>query len=136
MTANQISYAKLLEEKRHNVAYETETNRHNVETEGIGWHQAESSRIQANASTVQAQASMINAYANSASVQEAIRHDQVSESLQTTEVSSKSLLNKAQTKYYNSKSKYAGQENARSWINSISGGVGNILKGIGSILPG
>lgn len=39
MTTNQIAYNALLENKRHNIAYETETNRHNVEVESQGRQQ-------------------------------------------------------------------------------------------------
>lgn len=35
MTANQIAYMNALETRRHNVTYETETQRHNIATEGI-----------------------------------------------------------------------------------------------------
>lgn len=65
MTANQISYAKLQEDRRHNVTSEQETersnkanvglgyanlveqSRHNVQTEGIGWYNADN-QAQAN----------------------------------------------------------------------------------------
>lgn len=37
MTNNQIRYQEHLETARHNVASETELNRHNVQTEKLGW---------------------------------------------------------------------------------------------------
>lgn len=37
MTANQINYQKLKEDRRHNLATESETGRHNVQQEAIGF---------------------------------------------------------------------------------------------------
>lgn len=37
MTANQIAYQKLVEDRRHNRVTEGETSRHNIQQEGIGW---------------------------------------------------------------------------------------------------
>lgn len=51
MTANQINFAKLREEQRHNAAMESqgiqtlsESNRHNVRTEEINWFKANSDK--------------------------------------------------------------------------------------------
>lgn len=77
MTANQISYWRHLEDKRHNVAGEQETQRHNVvgeqetqrhnvQQEGIGWKQAAASMKSAAAAQTSASAALLNARTNAA----------------------------------------------------------------------
>lgn len=68
MTTNQLKWAEIREGRRHNVAGEAETVRHNLVTEGVSRQQAEAASRQAAASAAQAAASMVNARASMAQV--------------------------------------------------------------------
>lgn len=83
MTANQIAYSKVLEDRRHSKAVEYETARHNTELEGIGWQQAaaasksaDAAMAHAGAAYLGAQASMYSASAQMYSAQAAEAHYQ------------------------------------------------------------
>lgn len=88
MTANQIAYSKVVEDRRHNKVFEGETYRHNVETEGIGWQQAAAALTSARAAMVSAgaqqlgaQASILGAQTRQQELQETKRHNSAQESL-------------------------------------------------------
>lgn len=81
MTNNQIQFAKLQEDRRHNLVSEGETGRHNVASEAVG-------RSQAGASW--------------ASVAEARRHNTAQEGINWYTAESIGRLQGAQTGYYGS----------------------------------
>lgn len=64
MTANQINYWKLQEDKRHNATTEVELKRHNLNTEQVGYLQAQASARQAQAASSQAATAAMNASTN------------------------------------------------------------------------
>lgn len=88
MTANQIAYSKVVEDRRHNKVYEYETARHNTELEGIGWQQAaaasrsaDAAMAHAGAAYLGAQASMYGAQASMLAAQETAAHYQRQDTL-------------------------------------------------------
>lgn len=82
MTHNQIDFARLKEERRHNVTGEGETARHNVAQEAIG-------RTSAGASVMQAQASQ-------ATARELARHNVATEGINWYTAQNLAMLQGAQ----------------------------------------
>lgn len=128
MTANQVAYWNLQETGRHNRATETETNRHNVVTEGIDLGNL-NEKVRHNKATEgidigklqetmrhnvasegigaqQANAAQTNAAASLYSAQEQNRHNLISEKQNQQVISSQSLLNTANRNLANVRAKY------------------------------
>lgn len=93
MTTNQLRWAELVENKRHNLASEAiststlnETTRHNTEWERQNWYSAQAQaayqRTQGQASLQQAGAAWQNAVTRQGELQENVRHNQVYEDIQ------------------------------------------------------
>lgn len=113
MTANQIAYQKLVEDRRHNRAQESETGRHNIQQEQIGWSDiGEKARHNVQTETV----NWYTAETSRGQTEEQARHNQATES--ATEYSNATARGNAWT---------TGINNVASAIFGRSGIIGGVM---------
>lgn len=134
MTSNQLKWAEISENKRHNLASEqigsgtlAETTRHNVEWERQNWYTAQAQAryqdraataqlAQAAASQSQAGAAWQNAATNAANLAELKRHQSVMESIQQQEADTRSRQAiTAMGSLQLERDKWSGGQQAESW---------------------
>lgn len=152
MTGNQIKYAELqenirhnttteVETNRHNVTTEVETNRHNTETESIGWYDAVSKRISANASMSQAGAAWANVAINQQNADtrrfEAEKNAEINQQNANTKQFSAESEDAARYAHaYNEDRKTTAeiermhQQNSQGWVKAITDSISAPIKAL------
>lgn len=136
------------EATRHNTATEAETTRHNLASEGIDYANSQTNRYNAETNRMNAYTNQRNASTNAYNA--AIQADYTSGMIDIgmknastnvlkqfsydSSVQSQNKLNKANADLAKKKAQYAGQQNAREWVNTginALNAVGKVLGGIG-----
>lgn len=152
MLQTQVQYWSLQEQKRHNIVTENQTDfvnrevkRHNLITEGqTDWFNKETQRHNLSTESIgrtQASAALQSAYAANRQADAAQRQASVAESNAFTNwynartnrdlAITQGELNQALANKAAEETRYLGQGNVRSWINTGA----NVLTSIGNLTP-